>query len=159
MIKSFKFQALLLLILPLIFIGCSRDLIQAENSLEGDWTVVAITSYYGDFDRNSFNATETVLDSGMLGSFNFSEGVVDYSFSRNDSSFAGSSNWTLESEKVNAGFTRVLEFTLDIEDNFLFEVEFENQTKNAEKEATNVRFRENATGPSELLIELTLEKN
>lgn len=155
---EFKIYLLALIMLPLLLIGCGRDEVQAENSLEGDWEVVAITSYYGEFSTTSFDATEIIADSGQLGSFSFGADSVDYAFTRNDTLFTGSMAWNLAFEKVNSGFTRTNQFTLNIEDEFLFNVSFEDDTKNSEKDATNIDLIQNREGDSELLIEMSLEK-
>ena len=155
---QFKIYMLSLIMLPFLLIGCSRDEIQAENSIEGEWDVVAITSYYGDFSETSFNTTETIPESGQLGSFNFAADSVDYEFTRNDTLFVGRMAWDLAFEKVNAGFTRTNQYTLSIEDQFLFDVSFEDNTKNSEKDATNLQLVENREGDSQVLIEMSLEK-
>ncbi|MFK7923175.1 MAG: hypothetical protein AB8H47_14525 [Bacteroidia bacterium] len=158
MMIQFKIYALSLIILPFLLIGCSRDEIQAENSLEGDWDVVAITSYYGDFSETSFNATETIPESGQLGSFNFAADSVDYTFTRNDTLFTGSMAWDLTFEKVNAGFTRANQFTLSIGEEYLFDVSFEDETKNSEKEATSLQLTDKREGDYEVFIKMSLEK-
>ncbi len=144
--------------IPLLF-SCNRNQIQAENSLEGNWTVVAITSYYGDFDGTSFNVEETIEESGNLGSFIFAENRLVFNFTRNDTFFGGTAPWTLSADKVREGFFRVPEFVLDIEDSFSFDVQFEDETKNAERDAENVRFTSPEADSRELIIEMSLEKN
>lgn len=142
-----------------LFAACNKDEIQAEKSIEGNWKVVEITSYYGEFFSNGgFDPSETILDSGDLGSFNFSENFVDYSFTRNDTLFSGNGSWVLELEKVNQGFTKVNKFTLTIEGHFEFDVAFEDQTKNAEKNAKELTFMEYPTSGFGVGIELKLEK-
>ncbi|MEL7531942.1 MAG: hypothetical protein AAFN10_11565 [Bacteroidota bacterium] len=149
---------LVIFVLPILF-SCNRNQIQAENSLEGDWTVVAINSYYGNFDSLSFDVNETIEESGNLGSFSFSERTVDFSFTRNDTLFSANTNWTLSAAKVNAGFFRVPAFSLELEDEYAFDVSFEDETKNAERDAANVRFNSNLAGPSAVYIEMSLEKD
>lgn len=155
---STTFLLFISLLTSLIFISCNNDEVQAENSLEGLWEINRINSRYGTFTANSFNPTETVSDSGQLGTFLFGEETVDYSFMRNDSLFTGDGSWTLDLEKVNAGFFKVNQFTLSIEDQFLFDVTFEDDTKNAEKKATNITLVETPTNGFGVSIELFLEK-
>ncbi|MEL6843127.1 MAG: hypothetical protein AAFP02_07910, partial [Bacteroidota bacterium] len=57
----------LLLLLSLSLFSCQREEIQALESLEGEWNVVAIESLYGAFTRTGGNATEIVEDAGQLG--------------------------------------------------------------------------------------------
>ncbi|MEM6345055.1 MAG: hypothetical protein AAF927_14285 [Bacteroidota bacterium] len=156
---SNSFKLLLgILALPLL-VSCNRNQIQAENSLEGNWTVVAINSYYGDFGPNTFNVEETIEESGSLGTFNFTEERLTFSFTRNDTLFAASTPWTLSADKVREGFFRVPAFALSIENSFDFDVQFENETKNAERDADNVRFVSNLEEDSAVYIEMSLEKN
>ncbi len=138
--------------------SCTKDQVQAENSLEGIWEVTLIRSNYGMFSETVFNATESIEESGELGTFNFMEDVVQYSFTRNDTLFNETSSWRIDLEKVNSGFTRVNEFTLDIEDQFLFDVRFEDETSNAEKDAKNVSLTQIPQDNSGILIEIILEK-
>lgn len=155
-----RIQALLLCSCLICFAlgSCSRDEVQARQSLEGSWNVVEITSIYGEFSGNGFNPTQTIRETGALGSFDFSASTVDYSFTRNDTLFSGSAPWTLIYEKVNSGFIRVPQFELEIEGKFLFEVSFGDQTKNAEKNATEATFRETPGSGMGVGIELRVEK-
>ena len=141
-----------------IFISCDKNEVQAENSIEGIWNLVAITSYYGDFSNNGFNPTETVSDAGELGDFTFTQNSVDFNFTRNDTTYTNSSSWNLDYEKVNSGFTKVPKFTLEINDQFLFDVVFEDNTKNAEKNAKTMTFTETPTDGFGVSIEISLEK-
>lgn len=119
---------------------------------------MTIISYYGDFSDSGFNPTETIEEAGDLGSFEFTENTVDFEFSRNDTLFSGSSIWDLNMERVNAGFVKVPEFTLTIEEQFLFIVAFEDETKNAEKDAMEITFAGQPIGNSRVFMEISLEK-
>ena len=135
---SFLLPFLVCLLLATLFVGCRRDEIQAEKSLLGAWDVSTIFSQYGEFSNNVFDPTESVRDSGQLGSFTFTEAAVAYEFTRNDTLFTGSGAWDLTTERVNAGFTRVTAFTLTIENLGEFDVTFEDATSNSEKNAEAV---------------------
>lgn len=153
-----KLSLFSLLLIPVLFMGCNRDEIQAEKSIEGNWEIVSIATNYGSFDVNSFAATDRVEESGTLGSMNFTEQTVDLNFTRNDTSYTGTEQWSLAYEKVNSGFIRVPQFTLTIENQFVFDVLFEDGTKNAEKKATRMTFYEIISGPSNRHVEMVLEK-
>lgn len=153
----------LIITIALLFLACNKDEVQAERSLEGVWDITAIDSEYGEFTQSqfgsSFDSYDSISEYGLLGTFNFSETTVDYEFIRNDTMYSGNETWNLELEKVNSGFTRVNEFTLNIENQFLFDVSFGDETKNAEKNATSLTFLES---PSEsgyaVRLQISLEK-
>jgi len=155
----------LIIVIAITFIACKKDEVKAEESLEGEWDITTITSDYGEVAQNSigsntFYPSELVEETGQLGTFSFTENTVDFEFTRNDTLYSGTENWNLELEKVNAGFTRVNEYILSIENQFLFIVAFGNETKNSEKNATSITFLES---PSEIgygvSIQMELEKN
>ncbi|MEL7340374.1 MAG: hypothetical protein AAGM67_07815 [Bacteroidota bacterium] len=145
-------------VLSIGLFSCQREEVQAINSLEGNWNITAITSYYGEFDETAFNPTETVEEAGQLGTMQFEAETVRFNFSRNDSLFAGNSDWALEFEKVNEGFFRVPRYTLFIDALGTFEVQFEDDTKNAQRDAQNAIFREVTDTPQERIVHFTLEK-
>jgi hypothetical protein len=149
---------LLVAIAFFLFSACERNEIQAEKSMDGLWEVTAIHSYYGDFSDNSFNPSETIFEAGQLGTFEFTDNTVGFSFTRNDTTFTGVDSWSIVEERVNAGFTRVSEFRLTIDNHFLFDVTFEDATKNAEENATSVTFVEKPTNGFGVWIEISLEK-
>ena len=154
-----KLLILFTLIFSLLLISCNRDRVQAKKSIEGTWNVVAISSQYGEFVQNGFIADTTIAESGELGTFDFAKESVAYTFTRNDTSFTGNESWEISAEKVNNGFTRVTEFTLTLGNAIVYDVFFEDGTKNSEKKANTARFTETPTevGPG-VIIELSLEK-
>lgn len=149
---------LLTILIALGFVSCASDEVQAEESLEGIWDIVAITSYYGAFSATGFTASETLTESGQMGTFEFVQDSVAYSFTRNETAYAGHVAWVLDLEKVRSGFSRENQFTMRIEDRFLFDVSFEDETRNAEKEARAVSFIEILESEVRLLVEMALEK-
>ena len=155
--KQLWLSLLGIIIIPFIFTSCKKDEVQAAESLNGIWDVIGISSYYGDFSNNGFNPTETIEEDGQLGTFNFMEDSVDFNFTRNDTLFAGVGAWDIDVERVNAGFVRVPVFTLSIENHFLFDVSFGDETRNSEKNATTATFVTTPTGLG-VLIEMSLEK-
>jgi hypothetical protein len=151
--------ALLLLLISLCFVSCEKDDIQAQNSILGSWNVVEITSLYANFSDNGFTPIETISEQGQLGSFNFEEDSVTFTFTRNDTLFTGSSTWNLTTEKRNQGFVRVTDFTLAIDNEFTFELVFEDDTINSEKDAQEITFTNNPNNGNGVLINMVLEKN
>ena len=94
-----------------------------------------------------------------MGTFFFSRDSVDFDFTRNDTLFLGRAAWDLEVEKVREGFFRVNAYTLTIGEQFLFKVDFEDSTRNSEKNATNAVFYQAPTSPGfGIFLEMTLEK-
>ncbi|MBR9920123.1 MAG: hypothetical protein GYB31_04730 [Bacteroidetes bacterium] len=139
--------------------ACNKDELQAEQSLQGEWKVTEITSYYGDFDQNSFNPSQVVNDTTASGYFLFSEEMAEYNFSRNDTVYSGTASWDLALESVNEGFFKVNDFTLSINGYFMFDVTFGDETKNAEKNATRIFLRELKEEDSyEFFFDMSLEK-
>ena len=157
-IHSISKNIFVLVFITLLFNSCRKDEVQAERSLEGTWNVTAITSWYGLLDETSFNAEETIEESGQLGTFEFGATSVDFNFTRNDTLYTGSSTWELHLAKVQSGFFRVNEFTLEIDGEFTYDVTFEDATRNAERNANSLTFIEEQFGDPGVLIEMILEK-
>jgi len=157
-----KILTLLLLIISLCFVSCRKvDMQEAKNSITGNWNVVEIRSLYAEFTNNGFHdPIETISEQGQLGNFNFEEDSVTFTFTRNDTLFTGNSTWNLTSEKRQDGFGIAIDFTLVIENEFTFDVKFENGTINSEKNAQEVTFTKskprNGLG---VAITMVLEKN
>ena len=149
--------------LACLFLACNKDEMQAEESLEGEWEVVAADSHYGvveEFDfGNSFSISESASDTGQLGTFLFTQNTVEFSFLRNDTLYEDSTSWNLDLERQREGFSRTNRFTLTIDEDFLFEVTFGNDIRNSEENATSITFIEepNIPGPG-VMIQLMLEK-
>lgn len=156
MMKRYFF---LMVFMASMLVACSKnDEIQAADSLEGVWDIVAISSLYGEFFENGFNPSETVTETTQLGSFHFMEDSVEYAFTRNDTLYTGIGTWELELEKVQEGFSKSNKFTLTIEDHFLFDVSLGDGTRNAEKNASTATFVETPSSGFGVLIEISLEK-
>ena len=151
-------RTLLVIGTAFIYTSCNKDEIQAVDSIEGEWNVIAISSLYGEFFESSFSASDKISESGQMGTFHFMEDSVDFNFMRNDTLYAGKAAWHLDLKKVNQGFFRTNEFTLTIEDYFLLDVTFEDGTRNSEKNANRVTFIETPTTGFGVLIEMLLEK-
>lgn len=150
----------LLILFSLTFLtACEKANIKAgERSLEGDWLVTNINSAFGERTANGISIAESTEESGVLGSFVFSENEVVSSYTRLDTLYENTSTWQLQREKVNEGFFKVERYTLVLE-NQIFTCEFGDQTKNAERNATQLRliFETTNIGAHEQFI-LTLEK-
>lgn len=146
------------LALVLLLISCSKDLDQGIDSLRGTWQVTYIKSSYGEFFTNGFDTNEVLEEEGDLGTFIFNEKTVDFDFIRNDTLYAGTALWKLDLEKVREGFFRSNAFTLTLEDNFDFEAQFGDATKNAEKNATALSLVDFPTQGFGVAIEMDLIK-
>ncbi|KQC30532.1 hypothetical protein [Flagellimonas eckloniae] len=143
---------------PLLFLSCSKDLEQGRESLIGTWKVTYIKSSYGEFFTNGAGSTEVLEEDGDLGTFIFNETTVDFDFVRNDTLYAGSALWNLDLEKIRSGFFRENSFTLSIEENFIFDAQFGNATRNAEKNATTLSLFEFPMEGPGVAIEMELSK-
>lgn len=147
----------------ILCLACGDDEGEAQESIMGDWRITNILSEYGNFSQmelgSSFDVEQTVTDGSDAGSFRFTESSVSYSFTRNDSLFTGTENWSLELLKENQGFVRVNKYSLTISDEFLFDVSFEDSTQNAQKDAKNMTWHQEPTISGKALrIEMMLKK-
>jgi len=150
---------LVILFLFLLFTACEKVNIKAgEQSLEGNWAVMNITTLYGERSDLGITVQENFEENGSLGAFNFSERKVIAEYTRLDTLYDIASIWELKRDKINEGFFKVEQYTLCLEDqNFI--CKFGDQTKNAERDATRVRllFETTEMGAYEQFI-LELEK-
>jgi len=141
----------------LTFLGlisaCKTDEEQARDSVEGEWRVTETRTYFLD------DSAPPITEQGLLGQFIFDQDSVTFGFSRNDTLYQGADRWYLTSEKVNQGFFRVNEFTLVIENHFTFRCRFEDETKNAEKDATQITLANELVSDRTIFYELMLDKD
>ena len=144
--------------LAFIVMSCNNDLMEAEESLEGAWDIIRIESFYGEFSETTFNSSEMVVDSGELGSFLFTQNFVEFNFTRNDTLFSGNSQWAINHERIREGFFRTNEFTLTIQDQFVFDVTFGDDTRNAERNASAASFITKPGDDSGLYLVMSLDK-
>lgn len=114
--------------------ACESDLEQATDSLSGHWEIETIVSYYPDANGHQWVEQRN----GVFGHFTFTDDDVSYEYIRNDTMYTDTTSWNLTSKKVNAGFSKIREFTLVIGNGEVYECLFEDQTKNAEKKASQV---------------------
>ncbi len=147
------------LMLLVIFTACQkRNLKHAEKSLEGSWAVQSIYSAYGQNTNLGIQTNEEFNEDGPLGQFNFDKEMVTYRFTRLDTLYESNSAWNLVREKINAGFTKAEQYTLEM-DKFEFICAFGDQTSDAEKQATEVKLMfETKTIGSYYTFELDLRK-
>lgn len=155
---NFKFPLLLLILISLVYISCKKDDIQAQNSMVGDWNVVEINSFYGEFTATGSRPIETIVEQGQLGTFNFDQDSVTFTFTRNDTLFTGNSAWNLLTEEQRSGFFTELVFTLTIENEFIFDVGFEDRTRDSERNAQELTFMNNPNNGPGVQITMILEK-
>lgn len=154
-----KSLILILSLFSAIIIGCKSDEVQATNSLEGSWQITSVVTTMGTFNGSTFISEENVKETGELGTFDFTENTVAFSFIQNKEVVVGNETWEFKTEKVNAGFTRVNKHTLTIGNAYLFDVTFEDATKNAEKNAKTITFVKAPTTQKPYGISLLLKKN
>ncbi len=148
----------LLLLVTLTWSACDKDEEQGIESIQGEWTITSIKSFYGEFTGNGHNGLDVVEESGELGTFSFGNSTAEFNFIRNDTTYTGNGDWVMTLEKVNAGFSKENLFTLSIDNHFTFEVEFEDGTSNAEKNATSATFITTPPAGFGVMIEMELEK-
>ncbi|MEN0050194.1 MAG: hypothetical protein AAF806_24225 [Bacteroidota bacterium] len=152
-------SSLILLFLALTFFACEKANLNAgEASLEGTWNVNSIFSAYGERTELGINVEESIQEEGNLGAFNFSETTVDASYTRLDTLYKIASSWELKRDKISEGFFKVEQYTLCTDDQS-FICEFGDQTKDAERNATQIRliFETTEIGAYEQFV-LKLEK-
>ncbi len=129
------------------------DTSQGVNSLQGVWQVNEVISIY----NNSGN--DRVDETGNLGEFIFDGDTLRFEYTRNDTLYQGVERWQLQNTQENQGFTRVDVFTLTIENHETFVCEFGDQTRNSEKNATNITLRrESEESSRNPWFELSLNK-
>ncbi len=153
-----KGQFILFCICLLFLSACNKDESQALKSIEGNWRVTEITTSIGEFTETSFNALETISETGDLGLFEFKDEIVEYRIIRLDSLYQSASSWSLKVEKVNSGFTRVNRFTLDLGELGNYDVQFEDGTRNSEKKAEEMQWTEIPVGSEGEVLVFKLEK-
>lgn len=145
--------------------SCQDDEVQAFNSLKGSWKVTQATTSYAVFTEfegqilGNGGIDSSHVDSGNLGFFNFMNDEADFSYTRKGTLREGRGNWILEACKVRVGFFRTTEFSLEIQNHFLFDVQFEDGTRNSEKNAKYITLSQYPTEPGPgMFLELMLEK-
>ena len=162
--KQKYINLLIIIIIGLLTIfSCTEDLLQAEESLEGEWEVIEIISFYGKFYESGSDSISSVRETGQLGSFIFKldvngENNVDYNFKRNDTLFIETKSYLLDLTKVQSGFFKEKKFTLMIEDLYTYDVQFGNSTRYSEKNAKGMEllyWPNTGFGPG---VRLVLEK-
>lgn len=137
----------------LMLSSCSKSKLQhAQESLIGNWTV---TKAYLPTPANG----ETQQQTGKLGTFQFGEKEVAYSFENNGKTYKGTSPWQLTMKKIPSGFINVPEYTLQLKDNLQFIATFGDQTSDATVRATKVGLSKKDNSGEIPKIQLWLEKN
>ncbi|MEM6844466.1 MAG: hypothetical protein AAF632_19760 [Bacteroidota bacterium] len=143
-----------ILLLFLIVSACKEDdTSQGVDSLQGVWQVNEAISIYDNSGNNR------VDEAGNLGQFIFGSDTLRFEYTRNDTLYQGVERWQLQRSRENQGFSRVNVFTLIIENHDTFICEFGDQTRNSEKNATNITLRrEPEENSQDTWIELSLSK-
>lgn len=126
---------LLLIIFTIVLSSCGKSKLQhAQESLVGNWKVAKIYT-------PTPNEGEQQNESGNLGSFQFGEKEVTYSFNSNGKSYQGTSPWQLTVKSVPSGFHKVPEYTLQLDNQLHFIATFGDQTSDATVNATRVALK------------------
>lgn len=124
--------------LLLILTACEKqNLKRAEKSLIGTWQVNKIYSAYGERMELGTQTNEEITEEDELGIFIFNEKTVDYNYTRLDTVYEGNSDWVLNRKKINSGFTKIEVYSLTLDDK-TYICSFGDETKNAEKNATEI---------------------
>lgn len=104
--------------------SCMSKSDSASESLQGVWNVTKISQ--------TVDGTTDSQD-GMLGTFEFTQTTVDYSYQFNGVTEANDFEYQLDITRENAGFTKVDRFDIIGEENF--RVRFGDQTSDAHENA------------------------
>ena len=160
MLKFSVVLKLTLLISVIVPIYCARQQFRAVDSIEGFWQVTEIRSHYGRFSNGGYSFENTVREEGVIGSFSFSRDMVEYTFTRNDTVYEGTSPWSLDHRKVQSGFSFEDRYTLVIGEEFVFDVTFGGGTRKSEKDAQSMTAVDEsvATVRNSAIVELDLLK-
>ena len=149
-----------LFLLFIISSSCNKvNLRNGEASLTGNWQVEKVI--YGEANRNEFGGIgfEALNEAeGALGTFSFEDQSVSYEYLLGDSLLTGQGDWHLTRFRQQEGFFKVERYYLEI-DGVRYNCEFGDETRDAEKNATQVRlvFEAEEMGPFILQI-LELQK-
>ncbi len=110
----------------LTLFSCQDDLSIAEKSLIGQWTIYKVYS-------------NDNIQEGDFGTFNFKkDGTISVALTSSFLNLNSLESWDLNHQRVNSGFVKVDEFTLNISSLGTFNCAFEDQTNDAHKNAKNI---------------------
>ena len=126
-----------LLVVIALLSSCLDEGVKANESIPGLWKVTSIKSFYGQFsDNGGHSGLDIKSEEGDLGYFYFTTGAdVNYKFLRNDTTYENSANWNLQSRDERVSGFKVTKYTLEISNDFEFEVEFGDGSKNSQVRA------------------------
>ena len=125
-------KKLFILIFVCLILGCNKaSLRNADTSLQGNWTATEAAQYSGLIGNITLDTDPLVLI--------FADETVSYFlYTLNDPIDGEDAAYRLRRSKRNAGFTQEEVFTLTIE-GVDYEVQFGDQTSDAEQNATRIR--------------------
>lgn len=130
--KALRRSSVMLLVL--LVSSCTDPIDQGLDSLEGEWDIDQITidrSEVRDLGAQTLDELTYVQPDGI---FAFTLSEIDYDYTLDGMDTQINESYTLTSEKVNSGFTKVREFTLELETQ-LFDVDFGDGTRDSFEEA------------------------
>jgi len=137
MIKSNQKLLTLIIVALLSLSSCEKDIDQARDSLIGNWQVTEIYSYYGTRVNLGTSITQEFTEKGSLGTFEFTDEKVNFSFKRRDTLYTGSEPYTVSVENRNNGFTKSPFYTVTISSKN-YNCKFGDETSDSQKNATNI---------------------
>jgi len=146
-------------LLACTFVSCAKsDIRQGEKSIVGIWNVVELRIGEGERTELGSSIDSEAIYTEDLELFHFTEDKVTWTFEPGDTLIINNEDWILSSRKENSGFTKVTVFTLAMAQ-YDFDCVFEDDTKNAEKNAENIslHFETDGIGPFST-IDIKLEK-
>lgn len=121
-------KKLLFLSLILLLVGCSNVLEDAQDSIEGNWSIISIHA----FDNNLFFLEENDVE----GFFEIKSTTIDYSFEFGGENFENNYEYQLERTRENAGFFKVDRFKIEGEETYI--VKYGDETNDAHVDATMI---------------------
>jgi len=162
LLTNLLFRSIALALICISVSSCEKDELQGTESLRGNWTVTQIKSYYGEFTENGHNGLDVLEESDDLGYFNFSNGSMEYNYTRNDTVYSGQGPWDLTaSSRRQMMVFKEVDFSLKVPNNDVnFEATFGGGARNSEKDATKVELYQEPSEPGfGVATEIFLSKN
>lgn len=134
-----KRSIFILICITFFLSACEKSNLKAgRTSLNGTWNVTKIITTYGERRDLGIDNQEDTEETGDLGQFEFTENELTANYTRVDTLRSIESSWELERDKVNAGFFKVEQYTLVLDEES-FKCEFGDETKDAERNAIRMR--------------------
>lgn len=121
----------------MMIISCSDVVDDGLESLSGDWSIEEVYIAKSEIVTNGISTIEEESFAMPDGFFQFSDRELTYEYTLDGLDYSGMDTYTLTSEKVNSGFTRVIEFSL-LTSSQEFTLQFGDRTSDSHEDATSV---------------------